>query len=298
MKMKDLLDKQNRIHNDLKGIMASLEGDDLTPEQETRAAGLQAEMVKVKRLIDVQADIDDAERRMSGTPVTGDPKLDREMRGFSLTRMIQHKLGGNVDAGLEQETSDELAKREGRSTEGFFMPLSYWQIPGNAPGNNEYLEMGHGKNLGLLRKRQYERRADTITTGQPSGGPGSNMIGTDHLGNQFIDLLREANPLTGLGVRTLTGLVGNVDIPKLKESTSVGWFGENSEIPQTEAKFAKVQLSPKHVGAWAEWSRNMLLQSSPDIESILRPTWPKFWQWKSHAPRSTAPATTTNRWAS
>jgi HK97 family phage major capsid protein len=241
MKMKDLLDKQNRIHNDLKGIMSALEGDDLTPEQETRAAALQAEMAKVKRLIEVQADLDDAERRMSGTTVTGDPRIDREMRGFSMTRMIQHKLGGNVDAGREAEISAELARVEGRSTEGFFMPYTF-----------------------------FEKRADVITTGQPAGGPGSNMIGTDHLGNQFIDLLREANPLTGLGVRTLTGLVGNVDIPKLKESTSVGWFGENSAIPQTDAQFGKVTLAPKHVGAWTEYSRNMLLQSSPDIESILR----------------------------
>jgi len=31
-----------------------------------------------------------------------------------------------------------------------------------------------------------------------------------------------------------------------------------------------VTLTPKHVGAWTEYSRNMLLQSSPDIESILR----------------------------
>ena len=241
MKMKDLLDRQSRVHKDLTSIMASLEGDDLTPEQETRAADLQAEMAKVKRLIEVQADVDETERRMSGTPVTGDPKLDKEMRSFSLTRAIQHQLGAKVDAGRELETSAELARLEGRSTDGFFMPYNV-----------------------------FEKRADTITTGQPTSGPGSNMIGTDHLGNQFIDLLREANPLTGLGVRTLTGLVGNVEIPRLAQSTSVGWFGENSEIPQTDAAFGKITLAPKHVGAWTEYSRNMLLQSSPDIESLLR----------------------------
>ena len=241
MKMKDLLDKQNRIHVELKGIMSSLEGNELSPEQESRAADLQAEMAKVKRLIDVQADIDETERRMSGTPVTGDPKLDKEMRSFSLTRAIQHQLGAKVDAGREQEISAELAHVEGRSTDGFFMPYSF-----------------------------FEKRADTITTGQPASGPGSNLVATDHLGNQFIDLLREANPLTGLGVRTLTGLVGNVEIPRLAQSTSVGWFGENSAIPQTDAAFGKISLSPKHCGAWTEYSRNMLLQSSPDIESLLR----------------------------
>lgn len=90
MKMKDLLDRQRRIHTDLKSIVDAPAGSDgdLSGEQETRAADLQAEMAKVKRLIDVQADLDETERRMTGTPVTGDPKLDKEMRSFSLTRQL------------------------------------------------------------------------------------------------------------------------------------------------------------------------------------------------------------------
>lgn len=239
MTMRELLDRQSRIHKDLTGIMSSLEGDELTPEQETRAADLQGQMAKVKRLIDVQADIDETERRMSGTPVTGDLKLDKEARPFSLTRAIQHMLGVKVDAGRELEISAELARREQRSTEGFYMPYSF-----------------------------FEKRADVLTATAPASG--SNLVATDHLGGQFIDLLREANPLTALGIRTLTGLVGNVEIPKLKQSTAVGWFGENSAIPQTDAAFDKITMSPKHVGAWTEYSRNMLLQSSPDIESLLR----------------------------
>lgn len=243
MTMRELLDRQSRIHADLKGIVDAPAGTDgdLSDEQEARAADLQAQMAKVKRLIDVQTDIDEAERRMSGTPVTGDTKLDKEARSFSLTRAVQHMLGVKVDAGRELEISAELARREQRSTEGFFMPYSF-----------------------------FEKRADVMTTTAPTAGPGSNLVATDHLGNQFIDLLREANPLTALGVRTLTGLVGNVEIPKLKQSTSVGWFGENSAIPQTDAAFDKITMSPKHVGAWTEYSRNMLLQSSPDIESLLR----------------------------
>ncbi len=237
MKMKDLLDRQRRIHADLKGIVDTPAGadGDLSAEQETRAADLQAEMAKVKRLIDVQADLDEAERRMSGTPVTGDPKLDREMRGFSLTRMIQHKLGGNVDAGREIEISQELARMEGRSTEGFFAPYSF-----------------------------FEKRS-TITS-----ATAGELIGTVHRGDLYIDLLREKNPLARLGIRTVSGLTGNVDVPRLNGSTSVGWFAENTDISETDADFDKISLTPRHVGAWTQYSRNMLLQSSPGIEDILR----------------------------
>src|SRR3546814_8422149 len=33
---------------------------------------------------------------------------------------------------------------------------------------------------------------------------------------------------------------------------------------------AELTLSPKHAGALSEWSRNMLLQASPDVETLLR----------------------------
>jgi HK97 family phage major capsid protein len=242
MKMKDLLDKQKRIHNELKNIVDAPAGEngDLSAEQETRAANLQQEMARTKNLIDIQADLDETERRMSGTPVNGDPKLDKECRSFSMLKAIQHQLGARVDAGRELEISQELARMEQRSTDGILAPYSV-----------------------------FERRA-TITTTTPAGGPGSNMIGTDHLGGQFIDLLRESNPLSALGVRILSGLQGNVEIPKLKTSTAVGWVAENTAFADTDAAFDKITMTPKHVGALTSYSRNMLLQSSPDIESILR----------------------------
>lgn len=189
MRMRDLLDRQTRIHTDLKGIIeapAGIDGD-LSDEQETRAATLQTEMGKIKRLIDVQADVDELERRMCGTPVGGDQKFDAELRGFFLLRAVQHQLGVRVDAGRELEISAELARRENRHCDGILMPYTV-----------------------------FERRADTITTTAPTAGPGSNLVRTDYLGNQFVDVLREANPLAALGVRTITGLVGNVEIPKLK----------------------------------------------------------------------------------
>lgn len=240
--MRKLLEKRSRIVKEMRTIADAPagEGGDLTPEQQNLFDKLKADLVSTEQKIDRQRLIDDAERRAEGVPLGG-RDFEHELRSFSLIRMIQHKLGGNVDAGREVEVSAELARREQRSTEGFFMPYNV-----------------------------FERRADVIATGQPSSGPGSNLVATDHLGGQFIDMLREANPLTGLGLRTLSGLVGNVEIPRLKQSTSVGWFSENSAIPQTDAAFNKITLSPKHVGAWTEYSRNMLLQSSPDIESLLR----------------------------
>jgi HK97 family phage major capsid protein len=216
------------------------EGGDLSVEQETKFNVLKGELEALEKRIERQTLIDEAERRAQGVPLSGTPDFERETREFSLIRAIQYQLGSRVDAGRELEVSAELARREQRSSAGILAPYSV-----------------------------FERRA-TITTAAPASGPGSNLIETDHLGGQYIDLLREANPLAGLGVRTLSGLQGNAEIPKAKTATTVGWVAENTAFAGTDAAFDKVTLSPKHVGALTSYSRNMLLQSSPDIEGLLR----------------------------
>ena len=203
---------------------------------------MKIELQKTDKAIERQQIVDDLERRMDGVTISGDKDLDIEMRSFSLLRALQSQIGANVDAGREKEISNELARREGRSTDGILVP--YGAI--------------------------FEQRADVMTTAAPASGPGSNLIGTEYLAGQYIDLLRENDPLASLGIRHLTGLQGNVEIPKALTGTSVGWFAENTNISATDMSFESVQLAPKHLGALAEISRNMILQSSPDIEGLLK----------------------------
>src|SRR5690606_26582066 len=120
----------------------------------------------------------------------------------------------------------------------------------------------------MVPMQVFEQRV--ITTTAPVGGPGSNLVATDHLGNQFIDILRARMIVRGLGARVLGGLVGNVAIPGLKASASAEWIAENSALSGSDMELRKVQMSPKHVGALPEFSRNMLLQTSPDIEQLIR----------------------------
>lgn len=184
----------------------------------------------------------DAERRMQGAPVagTGDRGFDTECRAFSLTKAIAAQLpNSTVDAGREREISQELARRSGRTFEGIAVPMSI-----------------------------FEERV--LTTGLPAGGPGSNIIATDYRGDQFIDRLRNAIKVRQLGATVLSNLVGNVDIPRLKASTTTGWVAENSALTASDPQVEKISLTPKHCGALVEYSRNMLQQASPDVEQLMR----------------------------
>lgn len=73
-----------------------------------------------------------------------------------------------------------------------------------------------------------------------------------------------------LGATVLSGLTGNVSIPRETDSPAIGWVAENAALSSDDANFDAVTLSPKHAGAMSEWSRNMLMQASPDVEALLR----------------------------
>jgi HK97 family phage major capsid protein len=248
MKLKDLLEKRGRLVAEMRDLSDKPAGDggDLSDDQARRFDELKAEIEALEARIERRRALDEAERRMSGEPVngTGDDRLDGAIAEFSLRRAILSQVPGHTeDCGRERELAAEIARRSGRPFEGVAVPIA------------------------VFRERVEQR---VVTTAAPAGGPGSNIIATDHLGGQFIDILRAALRVRGLGATVLSGLTGNVDIPRLKASATSGWVAENAAINASDAEFDKVTLAPKHAGAIVEFSRNMLMQSSPDIEQLLR----------------------------
>ncbi len=202
----------------------------------------QTELRSIDTKLDRQRTIDTLERAESGTPITGDAKLTSELRSrFSLVRAIamQSGLGGH-DFGFEREVQGELAKRAGKAPEGVLAPMELF-----------------------LEKR-------VLTTTLPAGGPGGNLVATELHGEMYFDRLRAAMKVQALGATVLSGLVGNVDIPGLKTSATAGWVAENAALTASDQEYRKVSMTPKHAGAITELSRNMLQQTTPDIEMLVR----------------------------
>src|SRR3546814_60079 len=104
----------------------------------------------------------------------------------------------------------------------------------------------------------FETRVLTTATG-------SELVPTEHRPDQYISALTAASVVRGLGARVLNGLTGNLSIPRETDSPAIGWVAENAALTPDDADFDSITLSPKHAGALSEWSRNMLLQASPDV---------------------------------
>ena len=162
----------------------------------------------------------------------------KETRDYSFMKAVRGLVNGSGLNGLEREVSDEIAKRQGREARGFYAPDSFW-----------------------TGKRD-------LTVGTDSAG--GFLKPTDHMGDQFIDALRSRLVLNQLGTRFMTGLRGDVAIPKLSAGVAAGFVAENGATSEVNATFAQVTMSPKSLGAFTDVSRLLMVQSDPSVEQIVR----------------------------
>lgn len=175
------------------------------------------------------------------TPIAkGFDEYSRESQEFSMVRAIQASASGDwSQAGREREINQELQRREGKRTQGFLVPEQAWS------------------------KRAF-------TAGSATGG--GNLIQTELLAASFIDALRDRLAIAELGAQMLPGLVGNVNIPKRTGSSTAYWFGADNADAVTESTgtIGHVSMQPRTVGAYSKFSRLMQLQSTPEIEQLIR----------------------------
>lgn len=196
----------------------------------------ETEMKEVDEQIRQRTLIDEMERRDQGVArVHSDRHLDAELRAFSLARALAGAAGvEGVDWGRERELQAEMSKRAGRTPQGIFIPTEI-----------------------------FEKRVLTTATG-------AEIAPTDNRPDLYISALTAASVVRSLGATVLNGLRGNVTIPRETDSPAIGWVAENAALSADDADFGSIGLGPKHAGALSEWSRNMLMQSSPDVEALLR----------------------------
>lgn len=111
-----------------------------------------------------------------------------------------------------------------------------------------------------------------FTRAVTKGTTGGNLVGTLHMGHEFIEPLR-ARLVTGrMGATLLTGLTGDLQIPKQLTDSAAGWIaGDGSDaVSASDPTFGKLTLAPTTVGVSSTLSRKMILQGDPASEMLLR----------------------------
>ena len=170
--------------------------------------------------------------------------------------VAESKFSG-IDIGFEREVSDELAKKTGRAVQGILLP----DFVGNRAAANQ---SDGGLTLGTPAYNDDSTTGGGITG---IGGTGKNLIATMLLSGQFIDALVATLVLREqLGAEVLTGLVGNIAIPKGGSITG-GWIAEGSNAPKKNPTFGQITATPHTYGAYVDITRKLLLQSSVNVQA-------------------------------
>ncbi len=162
-----------------------------------------------------------------------DNSMARELRSYSVSKAIREGNGDSL-TGVEREMHDELSR--GREVRGIMIPTE--------------MILG-GENRAML------------TT-----GTAGNTVATDMGG--LIDRLRPTMAVQQLGATIISGLTGNLDLPRLTSGPTAHWVNEDEATTASDSTFDKVSLKPKTVSGEMYLSRRLQLQNGVALENVLR----------------------------
>jgi HK97 family phage major capsid protein len=86
----------------------------------------------------------------------------------------------------------------------------------------------------------------------------------------MIELLRNNMAVMALGARSLSGLVGNVAIPKHTGGATAYWLDETTDVTGSQQTFGQLGLVPHRLAAKTAYTKQLLAQASIDIEGFVR----------------------------
>jgi HK97 family phage major capsid protein len=165
----------------------------------------------------------------------------RDIGRFDLGVALRSMLNGGSLTGIEREMLQEgerEAARAGIADQGTIM-------------------------LPAMLVRRLGQRDMTSTAAE-----GGHTIATQTSG--LLDDFFNGSVMRQLGATVLTGLNGNIDLPRLIAGTAPAKKTENASADEVSPTTGKLSLSPKRLPAFIDLSQQLLLQSSSAIESMIR----------------------------
>jgi len=167
---------------------------------------------------------------------------EKETKRFSLLRAI-NAMANPTDrraqeaAKFEFEASEAAQRSYGQTAQGIMLP-------------DEVLRNWNQRDL--------------------SAGSDGDLIGQDYRAGDFIDVLRNNSAVMPLATM-LNGLTGDVKIPRKTAAASAAFISsEGGAAGESELTVGNVSMSPKSLGAFTDITRQLMIQSSIDVENLVR----------------------------
>lgn len=225
-------------------------GENATPEELTRATSLATEIQSLdKEIADAElrestaARIAVSESRNNGEFSEKDAK---DLSKFRMAKMLRSAMNGSAQDGIEaevQQMAAQEAREKGVTVGAYALPSVLFRV---------------------AQRHEMEKRASDVATAAAAG----HLVATDFGG--VVPALMPRLHCVALGAELLSGLTGNLDMVRDTVNLSVAWEGETDETASTDPTLAKYTFSPKRLAAFSTLSKQLMLQSSIDVENMIR----------------------------
>ena len=175
----------------------------------------------------------------------------KETQRFSWMKLINHmaKPGDEKcrrEAEFEIDTCIAAEKSMNRAPRGYFIP-------------NE-----------VLNDRRIKTRPRYGTRELQAGsGDGANLVPTILDASSFIEYLDNAMVTVRAGATVLRNLDGIIKIPRRDEAITGGWLAESADAGDVTPSYDQVTLQLKTYGLRVDLSRQLRLQSSMSVSSLV-----------------------------
>lgn len=250
---KELREARGKKIAEMRAMVAKAKAEkrEFTAEEETQYDALKVEVDEFQPKITRAEQIEQMEARAAvennkpakgqGTPgPSGGEKREKEeiKKRYSITKAIYRSSQNLPLEGIEKEMHEE-ALTEARARK---VTITGIGVP----------------------SMLVEERADLIAGQDAQGGA---TIATDTTG--FLPILRPRLKVQEMGATVLSGLIGNIRIPKQDGASTAAWGDETHEIVNSDATFTSLGLSPKRLGAASKFSKQILTQSTISIDRFV-----------------------------
>jgi HK97 family phage major capsid protein len=177
----------------------------------------------------------------AGVQNAEEKEFNAAKKRFSITKALRSQLKNGKLDGVEKEFHEE-AENEAR---GFGGSISGVGIPSSM-------------------FRPAEKRDLTVGTGTQIGYTVATNVG------EMIPYLQPRLQTAALGATVLSGLTSNLDLPVNDAIAAATWEGETDANAETNPTVARIQLTPKRLGAFIDYSKQLLVQSSVGVDSFVQ----------------------------
>jgi len=159
------------------------------------------------------------------------PKIARQ---YNLMNAIRALAGDRVDVGFEREISDEIAHQSKREAKGLFIP-----------------DM-------ILSGRAFDK-----------GNTAGQLVATETLFGEMVPALVAKTVLGAAGVRTLSGLQGDIKIPTGAAASAAWGASEGANATETTPTIGHLSATPKGLAAYTDITRELTLQAGISPQAFI-----------------------------